>query len=90
MTTEPRILHKDAFTVVGMKTRTTAMSPEIPQLWASFVPRIGEVPLIAELHVSYGLMVNFDPAEGAVRLHGGSCGDGLCAASRRHGCSRSP
>ncbi len=64
MTTEPHIIRKDAFTLVGMKIRTTAMSPEIPQLWASFVPRIGEVPLIVEPHVSYGLMENFDPVQG--------------------------
>ena len=64
MSTEPRIVRKEAFTAVGMMIRTTAMSPEIPQLWDRFVPRIDEVPSIAEPRVSYGLMVNFNPTEG--------------------------
>jgi len=64
MTTEPRVVRKETFTAVGMKIRTTAMSPEIPKLWARFAPRIGEVTSIAEPQVSYGLMVNFDPAQG--------------------------
>ena len=64
MNNEPRIVRKEAFVAVGMKIRATAMSPEIPQLWARFAPRIDEVQSVAERHVSYGLMESFDPAEG--------------------------
>lgn len=57
---QPQIISKPAFTVVGMQIRTTPMNPEIPQLWDRYAPRIDEVQGIAETHVSYGLMGNYD------------------------------
>ena len=59
---EPQFVTKPAFTVVGMLLRATPMSPEIPQLWDRFAPRIDEIPHLAEPDVSYGVMGNFDTA----------------------------
>ena len=56
----PKIITKPAFTVVGLRIRAAAKSPEIAQLWDQFVPRIGELQHSPEPHVSYGLMDNFD------------------------------
>ena len=56
----PKIITKPAFTVVGLRTRAAAKSPEIAQLWDQFVPRIGELRHSSEPYVSYGLMDNFD------------------------------
>ncbi len=57
---EPQFATRPAFTVVGMLLRATPMSPEIAQLWARFAPRIDEIPHLAEPHVSYGVMGNYD------------------------------
>ena len=51
---------KPALTVVGLLLHTQPMTPEIPQLWDKFVPRIDEIQHVAEPHVSYGLMQSFD------------------------------
>lgn len=59
---EPQFVTKPAFTVVGMLLRATPMSPEIPQLWDRFAPRIDEIPHLAEPDVSYGVMGNYDTA----------------------------
>ncbi|MCB0021651.1 MAG: GyrI-like domain-containing protein [Caldilinea sp.] len=59
---EPQLVTKPAFTVVGMLLRATPMSPEIPQLWGRFAPRMDEIPNLAEPHVSYGVMGNYDTA----------------------------
>jgi AraC family transcriptional regulator len=64
MTTQPQLITKPAFTVVGLLLHTQPMSPEIPALWDKFVPRMGEIPHQAAEHVSYGLMGRFDPATG--------------------------
>ena len=55
---------RPAFSLVGIRIRVKAMSPEIPALWGRFVTRIDEIKHIAEPHVSYGVMDNFDPASG--------------------------
>jgi AraC family transcriptional regulator len=55
-TQEPTFITKSAFTVVGLRIRTKPKSPEISKLWDQYVPRIDEVPHIAELDVSYGVM----------------------------------
>lgn len=57
---QPQFITKPAFTVVGSLLHTQPMTPEIPQLWDKFVPRIDEIQHIAEPHVSYGLMESFD------------------------------
>jgi len=56
------IINRDAFTVVGLRIRVKAMSPEIPALWGRFVPRIAEIRKPAEPEVAYGVMGNFDEA----------------------------
>ena len=66
MTSQPHLLSKPAFTVVGLLLHTQAMSPEIPALWDRFVPRIGEIPDQAEPHVSYGLVAHPDKAAGTL------------------------
>jgi AraC family transcriptional regulator len=53
---QPQIVTKPAFTVVGLRLQTTPMSPEIPQLWDQFVPRMAEIQQGVEPGVSYGLM----------------------------------
>jgi len=57
---EPQLITKPSFSVVGMLIRTQPMTPEIPKLWDKFVPRIDEIQNGLEPHVSYGLMDNFD------------------------------
>jgi AraC family transcriptional regulator len=57
---QPQFVTKPAFTVVGLLLHTQPMTPEIPQLWDKFVPRIDEIQHGAEPHVSYGLMESFD------------------------------
>lgn len=57
---EPKFVSKPAFTVVGMLLRATPMTPEIPQLWDRFVPRMGEIRHLAEPNASYGLIDNYD------------------------------
>lgn len=57
---KPQFVSKSAFTVVGMLLRATPMTPEIPQLWDRFVPRISEIQHLTEPHVSYGLIDHYD------------------------------
>ena len=64
MASQPQLITKPAFTVVGLLLHTQPMSPEIPTLWDKFVPRIGEIQHQTEGHVSYGLMGGFDQATG--------------------------
>jgi PhnB protein len=61
---QPQFVDKPAFTVVGMLIHTRPMAQEIPALWGQFAPRMEEVQYMAEPHVSYGLMDNFDSALG--------------------------
>ena len=63
MSIEPKIVHRDAFVVAGMSIATRPMAREIPALWRLFAPRIDKVVAIAERHVSYGVMANFDPVK---------------------------
>ncbi len=59
---EPQFVTKPAFTIVGMLLRATPMTPEIPKLWDRFVPRIHEIPHLAEPDVSYGVIDHYDEA----------------------------
>ncbi len=68
---EPRIVQREAFRVVGMQITTNPMAGEIPALWQRFVPRMAEVPDIAEPKVSYGAMQNFDPQKGTLEYMAG-------------------
>ncbi|MBX3013672.1 MAG: AraC family transcriptional regulator [Caldilineaceae bacterium] len=55
---QPQIITKPAFTVVGLLVHTIPKSPEIPQLWEEFVPRMDEIAQGAEPDVSYGVMAH--------------------------------
>ena len=55
---QPHFVTKPAFTVVGLLIHTKPMTPEIPQLWDKFVPRMAEIQHEAEPHVSYGVMAH--------------------------------
>jgi len=69
---QPQFVNKPAFTVVGMLIHTMGKSPEIPQLWDQFVPRIGETRHGAESGASYGLMDHFDRAAGTMDYMAGN------------------
>lgn len=72
---EPQFVKKPAFTVVGLLLHTSPMNPQIPGLWDQFVPRINEIPHMAEPHVSYGLMDNFDSRQNRLDYMAGCCVD---------------
>ena len=70
---EPQFVTKPAFTVVGMCIQTTALSPDIPNLWQKFGPQMSEVQYLAEPvgidgvmthHIAYGLMDHYDENTG--------------------------
>jgi AraC family transcriptional regulator len=69
---EPQFVTKRAFIVVGRLIHPTPMSPEIPNLWPQFVPRMDEIQHLAEPGVSYGLIDNFDPDAGTMNYMAGS------------------
>ena len=69
---QPKFVTKPAFTVVGLLIHTKGKSPEIPQLWDQFVPRIDEIKHRAEPYESYGLMDRFDRATGAMDYMAGN------------------
>jgi AraC family transcriptional regulator len=61
---QPQFITKPAFAVVGLHRRATPKSPAIPALWDQFVPRMGEIPHQATEQASYGVMDNYDHAQG--------------------------
>lgn len=61
---QPQFVTKPTFSVVGLRIHTKPMTPEIPQLWDQFVPRMGEIQHGVEPGVSYGLMENVDQKMG--------------------------
>lgn len=56
----PKIVKKESFTVVGMKYHGQALKNEIPQLWQTFMGRMGEVKNIVGCGNSFGVSLNFD------------------------------
>jgi AraC family transcriptional regulator len=60
---EFEIHNKPAFTVVGLRYYGRNEKKEIPALWETFVPRMGEIPNPVP-KISYGVMDNFDPETG--------------------------
>lgn len=58
---EPKIVHKPAFTLVGMKIRTSNEHGEVPKLWYQFVPRFAEVKNVTNRNEAFGVLDNFDP-----------------------------
>jgi AraC family transcriptional regulator len=59
---EPTIHHKPRFTAIGLSWRGKGPSPEIPQLWDVFVPRLTEVPNQSSPQETYGIAENHDLA----------------------------
>ncbi|MBW6513185.1 MAG: GyrI-like domain-containing protein [Candidatus Syntrophosphaera sp.] len=55
---EPRIVHREAFTVVGMKCRTTMADNQIPRLWEDFNPRARAVQHALFAQGCYGICFN--------------------------------
>ncbi len=55
---------KPSFEAVGLKYRGKNEKNEVPELWESFVPRVGEVKNRADMAVSYGVMDNLDSETG--------------------------
>lgn len=70
---QAQIVTKPAFTVVGLLLHTKPMTPEIPQLWQQFGPRMNELEYLVAPdapesstvhHVAYGLMGHYDQRSG--------------------------
>jgi len=69
---DPRIVSWPAFRVVGLKYRGKNEKNEIPQLWQSIGPRVGEIKNIADDHVAYGISANMDESTGEFDYIAGS------------------
>ena len=61
---EPKIVNREAFTVVGIKYRGTNEQNEIPQVWQALMPRVPEIKNITKPDVAYGISGNLDQASG--------------------------
>jgi predicted transcriptional regulator YdeE len=55
--TEPRIVERDAFTVVGLEYVGKNEHMEIPVLWTRFIQRAGEITNPSETGTAYGVCV---------------------------------
>jgi AraC family transcriptional regulator len=63
-TSELQIVERPAMTVVGMLYHGPGMSPEIPQLWEKFGPRMESIEGSVNPMVSYGVCANMDVQTG--------------------------
>jgi AraC family transcriptional regulator len=63
-TMEPKIVSREAFTVVGMHYRGKNENNEIPQMWQAFGPRMPEIKHMVDQHVAYGISDNMDESTG--------------------------
>jgi AraC family transcriptional regulator len=61
---QAKIVRKPAFSVVGMSYHGKNQHNEIPQLWRSFGPRMGEVQHVAHPENAYGVMDHLDARTG--------------------------
>ena len=61
---EPKIVTKEAFSVIGLKYRGKNENQEIPQLWGKLMPRFGELEKLINSNVSYGAARNTDYESG--------------------------
>ena len=61
---EPKIVSKEAFSVVGISIRAHIDKHDIPQLWAQLGSRVREIPHLVQPGVAYGLSTSFDPETG--------------------------
>jgi predicted transcriptional regulator YdeE len=59
-TSELQIVERPDMTVVGMRYHGPGMSPEIPQLWEQFGPRMETIEGSIHPMVSYGICANMD------------------------------
>ena len=55
---------RPGFEAIGMLYRGKNEKTEVPELWDSFVPRMGEIMNRADMTVSYGVMDNYDEDSG--------------------------
>ena len=63
-TTELQIVERPAMTVVGMLYHGPGMSPEIPQLWNKFGPRMESIEQVVNPMVCYGVCRDMDMQTG--------------------------
>lgn len=63
-TSELQIVERPAMTVVGMRYHGPGMSPEIPQMWEKFGPRMETIEQVVSPMVSYGVCANMDTQTG--------------------------
>lgn len=63
-TSELQIVERQAMTVVGMLYHGPGMSPEIPQMWDKFGPRMESIEGSVNPMVSYGVCDNMDAKTG--------------------------
>lgn len=61
---EPKIVKKEAFSVIGMHCRGRNQEGEIPEMWREFGPRVPEIQNIVSDSVAYGISDNMDPDTG--------------------------
>jgi AraC family transcriptional regulator len=61
---EPKIVEREAFTVVGMRYHGKNEKGEIPQLWGVFGPRVQEIKDVCNHSVCYGISDNMDHTTG--------------------------
>jgi len=63
-TSELQLVERPAMTVVGMLYHGPGMSPEIPQMWDKFGPRMESIEGSVNPMVAYGVCANWDAQTG--------------------------
>ena len=61
---EPKSVHKDGFTVIGLKYHGKNENNEVPQLWGAFGARRDEIKNVVNGYVAYGISANMDAETG--------------------------
>jgi AraC family transcriptional regulator len=61
---EPKIVSKEAFSVVGISIRAHVEKHDIPRLWGTLGSRVCEIQHLVQPGVAYGLTTSFDPETG--------------------------
>ncbi|WP_165861305.1 GyrI-like domain-containing protein [Paenibacillus paeoniae] len=60
---EPKVVEKEAFTVVGIAWNSQSREGDIPTMWGSFIQREHEIEGKREPKVSYGICIPMDECE---------------------------
>lgn len=60
---EPKVIEKEAFTIVGMEWHSQSSEGDIPSMWQRFIPREHEIEGKREPKVSYGICIPMDECE---------------------------